>query len=412
MTRDPVRSHYDAVVDLYPPDGVPDAAYGLVKFTYDVTTGGARLVEADPLLHDFRQDDVEYPLLPGSDFHFYKQATDVVVLGSAHPPGGDPVTSMRVSVEVGERRLDVQVYGPRIVEWTPRGNPRIGAPEPFEEIPMVWEEAYGGADQRVAVEPEPETPADLMILEYDHPGLYPRNPFGKGYVVKRDPIEGIPLPNLEDPNDLLTDDRLLVGEPELWYRQPRPTALSWTHPLMFPRTMYMGAQSWHPAPDDERLPEVSRGLLQPGFRQRYLEDRDTPAPADPFYQEAHPELVFGDLPPGTPVEVRGMHPEGRSVRFEVPPRPRLELEIEGDRRQLPPRLTQVLVEPERQQMAVTYSVSTSELPRKFVPGLHGHIPLALHVHGDDPVRYETPPTIRERLAEGEEEETDGDEARD
>lgn len=404
MTREPARSHYDAVVDLYPREGVPDAAYALVKFTYDVSSGRPRLVEADPLLHDLREEDVEHPLLPGSDFHFYKRATDVVVLGSAHPPAGTPVTSMQVSVSVGRRELRIQVYGPRVVEWTPRGNPRFSAPAPFEKMPMIWEEAYGGADQRVPVEPEPETPLDQVELEYDHPGLYPRNPFGKGYVVEPDPIDGIPLPNLEDPRDPLTEDRFLVEDPRLWYRQPRPAALSWTHPLMFPRLVYLGADAWHPAPEDDRLPEVRRGLLEAGYRERYVENRGGPGPAMPYYQEAHPELVFDELLPGTPVEVEGMHPAGRTVRFEMPERPHLEIEIEEKRRKLPPKPTGVIIEPAREQIAVTYAVFTSDLPRKFVPGLHGHIPLAVYVHGDDPVRYQTPPTLGEQLAEADREE--------
>lgn len=412
MTRDPARSHYDAVVDLYPHHGVPDAAYALVKFTYDVSTGQPRLMEADPLLHDFRDEDVEHPLLPGSDFHFYKRATDVVVLGSAHPPHGRSATSMQVAVTVGDREVRVQVHGPRVVEWTPRGNPKFGAPQPFDKMPVVWEEAYGGADQRVPVEPEPESPMDLARLEFDHPGLYPRNPFGKGYVVKPDPIEGIPLPNLEDPRDPLTEERFLVEDPRSWYRQPRPVALSWTHPLMFPRFVYLGADAWYPAPEDARLPEVRSGILEAGYRERYIENDSGPGPALPYYQEAHPDLVFAELPPGTPLRIEGMHPGGRVVRFEMPRRPRLGLEIEGRYRELPPRLTGVLVEPEREQMAVTYSVVTADLPRKYVPGVHGHIPLALQVHGDEPVRYRTPPTLRQQLEAAEDEQAEDEEATD
>ena len=38
------------------------------------------------------------------------------------------------------------------------------------------------------------------------------------------------MPNLEDPDDLLTE-RLLTGDPQLWYRQPLLACCDWLHPI-------------------------------------------------------------------------------------------------------------------------------------------------------------------------------------
>jgi hypothetical protein len=38
-----------------------------------------------------------------------------------------------------------------------------------------------------------------------------------------------------------------------------------------------------------------------------------------------------------------------------------------------------------------------KLPRRFIPGIHKKIPIALSVDGDEPIRYVTPPTIHDQL---------------
>lgn len=408
--REPVRPGYDAVVDLFPPKRPSEFVYALVKRCWDVSSGRCRLIQADPLLHDIRDPEVEFPFMPGSDFRFYKPRTDVVILGSAYAPGGRPVHTMQVRALVGERDVRVQVIGRRELVWNRQGRPVIGAPEPFEEIPLRWENAYGGADQRVPVEPPPETLEEQAKLDFDHPGLYPRNPFGRGYVVLPDPIEGVELPNLEDPDHLLTSSNIIVHDPTRWYLQPRPRAFHWVQPLMFPRTVFMGMDAWHPGPEDERMPEVAEGHLERGYRARYIDAVPVNVPMRPFFQEACAHLVFDRVEPGTPVLIQGMSPEGRDLSFRIPYPPQVDIQVEGTVEPAEPRLFNVLVEPDRSQVSLTYSAIRRNLPRKFVAGVHGHIPVAVRVDGDEPVVYEAPPTMRSRLeaAEAGREESPGD----
>jgi hypothetical protein len=395
--RERIRPGYDAVVDLFPPKRPSEFVYTLVKRCWDVSTGVCRLVEADPLLHDIRDPATEYPFMPGSDFRFYKARTDVVILGSAYAPGGLPVHSMQVRALVDGRDVRVRVTGRRELGWDREGRPVIGAPEPFTEVPLRWENAYGGADQRVPVDPPLETIEEQARLDFDHPGVYPRNPYGKGYVVLPDPIEGVELPNLEDPDHLLTSSNVIVHDPARWYLQPRPRAFHWMQPLMFPRYVFMGMDAWFPGPEDDQMPEVAEGYLERGYRQAYVEGTPVSLPLVPFFQEACPHLVFDHLEAGTPVLIQGMSPDGRDLSFQIPPPPRIDIHVEGTVETVEGRLFNVLIEPDRQQVSLTYSAIRRDLPRRFVAGVHGHIPVAAQVDGDEPVVYETPPTMRSRL---------------
>ena len=394
MTRLPARDRYDAIVDLHPPKSIHATAYAIVKQTFTIVGDGLALAQPQALAHDLRDEDAKPRIPPGSDFWLHKQATDVVVLGSAHAAA--PVERSWVGIQVGRRIKQVQVFGDRVLEWR-RGTPRFSAPEPFETMPITIDRAYGGHDPRVPA-PTPRDLFDHLRLEADHPGVYPRNPFGKGYVVVDDPVDGVALPNLEDPGDLLTPERVVVGNPEAWWRQPLAWSLDWHHPLMFPRYVYLGADAWYPGPEDAALVEVERGYLRAHYRQELIRPFSWLQSCPPaFYQEASLGLSFGGLEPGTPIQVVGMDPEGRGLAFAVPRAPKIELWVAGECERVRPRASQLVIEPSERRVCLTWVARRSGMPRKFVPGIHAKIPVQLVVDDDAPLAYETPTPIRERL---------------
>src|SRR5262249_45979126 len=104
------------------------------------------------------------------------------------------------------------------------------------------------------------------IFGSNHPLMYPRNRFGKGYVIdnRRDSIQGRELPNLERPNDLLTPERIVLAHPMQWPHQPLPAGFDFVDPLTFPRSAMLGmpptcTEEWN------RFPEVTRRLLPEDF---------------------------------------------------------------------------------------------------------------------------------------------------
>lgn len=397
--RTPARERYDALVSLAPRlPALPEFAFALAKFTYEIRDGVAVLAEPEPLLHDIWNDETLDPKLPvGSDYWFAKPATDVLVRGSAFAAGGRPFQTSQVSVAIGDRVKRVAVFGRRVVEWSSSGTPSFSAPEPIAEVPLLYQLAYGGLDARVPI-PESQAEAYAQVLAegqaYDHPGLYPRNPVGKGYLALPGPVPELELPNLEDPADLLRPERLIAEGPENWHRQPLPWCFEWMVGLTFPRCCYVGLDAWYPAPDGPQLTEVARGFVPQHFKQRLAQ---MPELVVGFQQEASLGMVFGSPLAGQRVEILGMHREERSLSFVVPQPPRMEIEVEGSSELVEARLVNLALYPSEKRFTMTYSARNRGLPRLFVPGIHRIIPLAVSVNSDSKIYYDTPLTIRERL---------------
>lgn len=389
--RRPVHPEFDAVVDFFPAEGLPEFVYGLVKCTYEI--GADRLVRGavEPLYHDIRSADTRPRWSPGSDFWATKLQTDVAVRGSAYGPDGRSVRSRQIAVHVGDRSKFITVFGDRAVEWRSRGDIRFSAPAPFTEMPIVWSNAYGGWDPRTPLDEDPTTIETLARLEMDHPGMYPRNPFGKGYVVVDAPCEGIALPNLEDPAQLLTPETLVVGDPALWYRQPLPACFEFTNAFMFHRLCLLGGEAWFHPPPDAPLAEIAYGVLPPDFHAL----RETQEHEPMALQEGALGLIFDPLASGTPIAVEGMHPERSRVEFRVPEPPELQIRVDGEVYPASPELTNVLIEPDRARVSLTWVARQLELPRVFVPRLHAKIPVALQIDGTT-IAYETPVTVHEQ----------------
>jgi hypothetical protein len=206
----------------------------------------------------------------------FKTGTDVVVQGSARPPR--PVTSMTVAVELVRRRHEAVVFGKRVCGFQ-GGRLAFSAPEPFGELPLRYELAYGGrdpayeaavmADVRRMVGPEKmrrALPSTSEMVARMHPLMYPRNRFGLGWVLDGRPeaIAGRELPCIERPGDLLTPERLVVAGPTEWTRQPLPIGFDYLDPMTFPR---LGMFACPPLGYQPGAPvrEVELGLVPPDF---------------------------------------------------------------------------------------------------------------------------------------------------
>ncbi|KIG18571.1 putative exported protein [Enhygromyxa salina] len=397
--REPIAEAYDAIVDFYPPESMPDMVYGLVKLTYDLIGDQAIPAKVEPLYHDIRLPETEPRWSPGSDFWPMKMQTDVVVRGSAFAPGGAPVPSQMIRVTVGGQQKLIAVFGDRAVDWPARGDVRFGPPKPYTQMPIVWGNAYGGYDPRVPVGSDEMTVAMRGRLEYDHPGVYPRNPFGKGYVVVDEPAPGLSLPNLEDPQQLLRPETLITGDPRRWYLQPLPACYEFTNAMMFPRNAWLGVEAWFHPPSDAPLREVLLGALPTNWHELPVVAPPDPLPP-PVLQEGPIGLVFPPLEAGTPIIIEGMHPERPHVGFHLPRAPKLDFFIEGKVYASQTQLTTVLIQPDLGRASLTYVARHWDLPRVFVPGIHANIPLALVIDDQHTVPYLCPPTLREQVKAG------------
>lgn len=311
------------------------------KRTYTFEHGRpCELAEEQPPLeeknvpHDEIAPDVapSYKTLP--ELIGYKTGADVVVQGSARP--ARPLSQMQVGVEIaGKYAHRAEVFGPRFCD-TVNGKVAFTPPEPFEEMPLRYENAYGGRDrlfeEELVKKLEETTPAEDLrrvkavageILQDGHPLMYPRNRFGKGYVLedRKELIEGRELPNLEWPNDRLTPGRLVVGNPLDWNKQPLPIGFGYFDPSSFPRCSMFGLP---PATTENQGPvvEVARGLIPADFSRGNI---FTCTPED-LPKLIHPSagrcaslgLWLPFLRGGESVALEGMDPEHPRFLVELP----------------------------------------------------------------------------------------------
>lgn len=261
----------------------------VVKGTWEVA--GGRLVPAREGRWPIQSRPLETPYgaFP-PDGPLPRPKVDLIVLGRAKAPGGRPVASMRVSVSVGAFRHELAVCGDRVFERRALGI-RISEPRPFVEMPLTWANAFGG---RVVTELGEMSCGD--------------NPDGKGFVLDVEDADGVPLPNVEDPRDLL--------------RAPGEV----------PRVA-----GWGPYP------------ITGGLRLTRLVNPDGSAPpageTEPLVMNwAHPDLMLDAVAAGETVTVEGVT-GGPPVVVPVPACPFRATLVDGRQKlELTPRLDTLVVE--------------------------------------------------------------------
>lgn len=198
-----------------------------------------------------------------------------------------------------------------------RGNGwTFSEPESWEEMPLGWDRAYGGVDRGVLPRDDAPLEEKLQSLVV-HPGAYPRNDLGRGYALagSSTPPDDAPLPNLEDPEDLLSPDRLVCRERAFWHIQPRPAGFGFVLPHWFTRSIHVGvvAGAW-PNVGRNPLPEETLGLLPAGFLERQRSNStESPAISGGHFQVAAPGMKLTD-PEGTErFEFEGLETNRRFV---------------------------------------------------------------------------------------------------
>jgi hypothetical protein len=294
-------------VGLYTFPGGGQSVCVFIKRTYDMlanqrmrrSTRGEIPLFPEPVEEDGEGRHPVPCLLHESDMAPRKPCTDVVIHGCARAPGAMPVTTMWTSVRVGALEKHVAVIGDRRVHWQPGARPSFGQPEPFAELPLTWRRAFGGIDGSLP-RSEPSTLTELLraLTPEEHPGAYPRNPAGTGWVVNADErtLHGLALPNFEDPEHRLTPERIVHGARERWPSAPVPAGFGWVSQTWFPRSTFLGI-----GPD---LP----AQLRSGWLEEAPELREGPDPR--FFSGASPGLRSAALRGDEPVELHGFHHEG------------------------------------------------------------------------------------------------------
>lgn len=262
---------FAADMALFPNEEAIDTLYVIVKATFNIST---QLTLVDEQLPPVKAD--VYWTEPGkssikyaSDFHIGKPATDIIMLGHACAPNQNDVSQLDVGLSIGSLSKTIRVFGDR--HWK---DGHITAPKSFKTMAMIYEKAYGG----------------IHIINGQVAEAEERNPIGRGFAGSRkaEEMNGVPLPNLEDPAALIREHT----------DQPMPACFGASAPNWQPRANYAGTY-------DEQWQTTRAPYLPQDFDKRFL-------------NVAHPELIYpGYLRGGEPIQITNMHPAG-VLKFDVP----------------------------------------------------------------------------------------------
>jgi len=271
----------------------------------------------------------EYELAP------YKPSTDVVVIGNAYAPNGTPTQTMAVGVRVGTREKVLSIIGDRSCCYRANAPPAFTDPRPFTEMEIRYDRAYGGRDEQSVAE---------------IPFHYPRNPMGRGVALRnvKAVIDKLALPNIEDPDDLLTPERIVIGEPARWHLQPLPQGFGWRQRTWYPRCALLGAYPSFldvgTATTEERM-----GLLP---RNHIALAKQFKLPIYEAYSNngASFGMTFQRFNGDEALSLRGLTPEGL-LEFSLPGEtPRITLDIGRGEDLLESRLHTVSIRPDDREV--------------------------------------------------------------
>jgi hypothetical protein len=288
----------------------------LVKRTYRIRHGypvtrspaDAALVPGDVHFGDPMNSTVRHE----SDFVPWKCETDVVLDGTAQSPDGTPVQALTARLAIGNASKSLLVLGDRIAHHRDRQPALFSDPRPFTTMPLRYELAYGGVDVR----------SDPTIA-----CVYGRNHLGRGFVIRdaAETVDGLALPNIEDPEDRLTPQRLCCGHFMEMDRQPVPQCFGWIMKYWRPRMLLAGVMPADAALARE-LRTAYRRVVPPA--QWPLYDQTELPPMDfRFFNGASPGLVMPYLVGDEGVQLDNLSPGG-VLAFQLPgERPAITLDI-------------------------------------------------------------------------------------
>lgn len=345
----------------------------LVKRTYRIEFTGRCVPSEVPLpLAEEPQEAPDNPdlLLHDTDLFPFKPATDVVLNGFAYAPSG--LRKFQASLQIGASAKSLLVLGNRRGALSSTQRILISDPDPVDRVPLRYDRAYGGRD--AAAEAKYGNPAALLQpyvdesvdLSRSSPYLYPRNPCGVGYLVEATPEAAarVTLPNLEDPSDPLSPDRLVVGDPARWTAMPIPQSLTWMAYGWFPRVAYFGLVPDH-AEMEKAVAEVERGWAP----ENVMEDR--PFAEKLSFRAANGASLGLQLPYLRGDEecvLTNIHPKHREFRFRLPGEaPRIWTDgRNGKLNETTPVIHTVLIEAEESRVSILWRGSAPAL-RPYFP---------------------------------------------
>ena len=273
----PFTTSLDAILDK---DG-SEARVIVLKATYEIKKNSQLTIaeEQEPICEGDQflgKPSLSSTLYEDDTAAFFKPATDIIVVGHAYAPQDQPVKALHCSLTVGTKTKTIAVFGNRYWDYSKLFGVVKTDPEPFFKIPLYWERAFGGKDTYH------DDPSKHSWDEY--------NPIGTGFRIHKtaESLEGLALPNFEDPRQLIKS----------WKDKPKPQGFGFIGRHWLPRRQYAGTY-------DEAWQKYRMPILPVDFDDR-------------FFNGATPDLIYpGHLKGGEPVQAINLSKEPLPV-FQLP----------------------------------------------------------------------------------------------
>jgi len=289
-----------------------------IKATFVMPTNGqepelaenqVKLIEADEFTGEPGLSAPRYE----ADYAHRKPACDVLINGTAYAPAGKPTEEVSVGVKVGSMVKTFAVVGNR-VWYGGMARARASTPEPFEFMPISYDKAFGGVDQRKG------DPSSIKT--------YLQNPVGRGYSYYKKDLDGKPLPNTEE-------IRKPIEDPNGNY-----------HPM----SLGCIGRNWQP-----------RVRFAGTYGQKWLDDQAPFWPDDfdyRYFQSAPPDQQIPYPSGGEDVVLKNLTRDGY-VHFKLPTRsmPVLFIPFKGSPQEIDAVIDTVLIEPDLRRFSLTWRVS-------------------------------------------------------
>jgi hypothetical protein len=345
------------------------------KRTYTVVRGRCHVAPSQPaLVEDPDVDQESGRLRHDSDLIINRLATDIILNGTARAPTQTNIFT--VTLRIGDFVREISVSGERHLQQRSDGRLTFTKPEPVDQVPLTWDEAYGGVDlvglaeigdPFVAIAAKTDTPIGPTQSLF----AYPRNPYGKGYLIEASPaaIEACRLPRLEYPSSRVTPENIVRTHFVTWPRAPIPVGAEWLAYSMFPRTAQLGmpvALYDEAAFPPEQFPEVKTGVLR-------ADSLDSEAPIGKRIDVA--ALAQGSavgmragVEPASKVDLTNVHPEQSLWSFQLPSEvPRMAYRLPGQKAaEMAPRIHRLSLDPDRNSVTLLW-VATLPLEEPLTP---------------------------------------------
>ncbi len=291
-----------ATINAFPNTEGIDSLYVGIKASFKLAAAPKFIEEQIPfvLADEFVGEPGESSIAQPSEAHLCKPSSDIILTGHACAPGCKQVRMLDAQLSVGNKSMVVRVIGDRMWDLG-----QMSSPLPFETMPLTYERAYGG------VVIDPETGSVVSACE--------QNPVGTGHTrgMGRNDTNGIRLPNLEDPQNLISS----------LSSQPEPVCFASTAPSWQPRLGYAGTY-------DEQWQSNRAPYLPTDFDLR-------------FFNMAHPRMIYPTyLQGGEPVRLANLHEDG-PIAFPLPVlQPSASVLISGSAFPLTPNLETLSIDTE------------------------------------------------------------------